>query len=274
MVSQFIFIDGSYFCFYKYYSVLNWWKKTYPEILLVNPIENEIFVNQYKKICIESIQELPSKLGLSTTEELHIVVGKDCKREHIWRMELFPEYKSHRVKNGFMGSPFFQMTYEENLFIQGGAEAILKHPQLEADDCIAITVHKIIENIPETKIYIITSDKDYLQLAVPQVKIYNLAYENIAELKSSLGNAEQNLFCKILMGDISDNIPSIFPKCGPKTAMKYYHDRQLLVDKINHSPQYARQLELNRTLIDFHYIPSELVHDFLKSSIFLSSKNI
>ena len=27
----FIFIDGSYFCFYRYHSLLTWWKNAYPE---------------------------------------------------------------------------------------------------------------------------------------------------------------------------------------------------------------------------------------------------
>jgi len=37
----FILIDGSYFCFHRYYSLMNWWKNAFPEDPLENPIENE-----------------------------------------------------------------------------------------------------------------------------------------------------------------------------------------------------------------------------------------
>ena len=65
-------------------------------------------------------------------------MGKDCPRETIWRMQLFNEYKKNRVYDDtFMGGPFFEMAYRDDLFAAGGGKTILKCPQLEADDCIA-----------------------------------------------------------------------------------------------------------------------------------------
>ena len=43
-----------------------------------------------------------------------------------------------------MGGPFFKMVYEDNLFIEGGAQTILQHPKLEADDCIAISTKYLL----------------------------------------------------------------------------------------------------------------------------------
>ena len=40
----FIFVDGSYYCFYRYHSLLTWWKNAYPEIQLDDPYLNEQFV--------------------------------------------------------------------------------------------------------------------------------------------------------------------------------------------------------------------------------------
>ena len=68
-----------------------------------------------------------------------------------------------------MGGPLFKMAYEEKLFEEGGIKAILQHPKLEADDCIAISVKYVLEKYPKCKIYIITSDKDYLQLAEEKI---------------------------------------------------------------------------------------------------------
>ena len=63
-----------------------------------------------------------------------------------------------------MGGPFFKMAYEEELFQKGGAIKILKHPHLEADDCIAISVKYVLEKYPQSKIYIITSFFDNINL--------------------------------------------------------------------------------------------------------------
>ena len=57
----FIYIDGSYFCFYRYHSLLTWWKNAYPEDLdaLLDPYQNEKFVNKFKKTFVEHIQRIP-----------------------------------------------------------------------------------------------------------------------------------------------------------------------------------------------------------------------
>ena len=264
---NFIFIDGSYFCFYRYHSLLTWWKNAFPEELdaLKDPFQNQKFVEKFKKTFIENVQKIPKNLKLDNSI---IIVGKDCKRENIWRNKLFPNYKANRLngpEDGFMGGPFFKMAYEEKLFIQGGARSILKHNQLEADDCIAITVKHLLSTYPTCNIYIITSDKDYLQLAEERVQIFNLAFKKLTDQKSCTGNSSCDLFCKILTGDPSDNIPSVFPKCGPKTALKYYENKELLEKKLQELETYRNNYELNKKIIDFNNIPEELVKEFMET---------
>jgi 5'-3' exonuclease len=268
----FIFIDGSYFCFYRYHSLLTWWKNAYPDQsdVLLDPYQNKQFVDKFKKTFIDNVSKIPKGLNLDKKEKPIIIVGKDCKRENIWRNELFPNYKGNRSngpEDGFMGGPFFKMAYEEQLFIQGGAKTILKHPKLEADDCIAITVKHLLNTYPTCNIYIITSDKDYLQLAQGRVHLYNLAFKKLTEQKSCTGDSMCDLFCKIVTGDPSDNIPSVFPKCGPKTALKYFENRELFEKKLQESELYQKQYDLNRKIIDFNYIPEELVNEFMVNKI-------
>ena len=120
-IPTFIFIDGSYFCFYRYHSLLNWWKNAYPEEtdVLQNPYQNDKFVDKFKKTFIDNIQKIPKNLKLDKSINPIIIVGKDCKREHIWRNQLFQNYKANRLQNdGFMGGPFFKMVYDDNLFIE------------------------------------------------------------------------------------------------------------------------------------------------------------
>lgn len=266
----FILIDGSYFCFYRYHSLLTWWKNAYPEQsdVLQDPYKNEQFVEKFKKTFINTVESISKKLNIDKSENPHIIVGKDCKRGDIWRNEFFPKYKGTRAngpEDGFMGGPFFKMVYDDNLFIQGGAKSILKHPKLEADDCIAITVKHLLQTYPTCNIYIITSDKDYLQLAENRVHLYNLAFKKLTEQKSCSGDAVCDLFCKIVMGDPSDNIPSVFPKCGPKTALKYFENRDLFEKRLQESELFQKQYELNKKIVDFNNIPQELVDEFMNS---------
>lgn len=260
-----IFIDGSYFCFHRYYSIVRWWKSAYPEEqeALLNPYENEKFRSKFVKTFVQTVKDIPKKLGLKS-ESVKILVGKDCKRENIWRNEHIDNYKGNRKngpEDGFMGGPFFKSVYEEKLFLEGGAQSILSFAKLEADDCIAISVKHLLKRDNIHQIYIITSDMDYLQLHSDKVKIFDLSFNNVAEKKSSFGDAEINLFCKVVMGDTSDNIPSIFKKCGPKTAIKCWNDRTYFEEKLKKEDacdKYAK----NKLIVDFNCIPEVHIDAF------------
>lgn len=269
-----IFIDGSYFCFHRYYSMINWWKNAYPDKLevLQDPYQNEIFREKFKSAFINAVLEIPKKLQLKKEEKITIIVGKDCKREDIWRIKLFPEYKSGRVKEGFMGKPFFRMVYQEELFQKAGVKLILSLDTLEADDCIAISTNYIHKKYPEKEIFIITSDKDYLQLSKPNINLFNLNYKKLTDLKSSHGNAKLDLFCKIVAGDPSDNIQSVLKRCGEKTAMKYYHNPDLFEKKIIEENAHDK-LRLNKLLVDFNQIPEPLQDGFIHKYILSSSSS-
>jgi 5'-3' exonuclease len=268
----FIFIDGSYFIFYRYFSLMTWWKSAHPENPLMDPFQNEVFVEKFKKTFIETIQKIPKNLALDKNTNPSIFVGKDCPRETIWRMNIFKEYKANRPEDGFMGGPFFKMAYEEALFQAGGAKAILSYPTLEADDCIAISVKYILDMYKECMIYVITSDKDYLQLVEPRVKIFDLKFNNLADKKSSTGNPSADLFCKIVMGDLSDNIPSVIKKCGPKTAFKCFTNPDYFGERLTKENAHA-SYEMNKVLIDFSKIPQNLINSFIKENIYLIDLN-
>ncbi len=192
MTQTFIFVDGSYYCFYRYYALLKWWKNAYPNDPLNNPYENDKFIEKFRKTFVSNLRDMPKRLGISIDPT--IIVGRDCKRENIWRNKLFPNYKANRAPDdGFMGGPFFKMAYDEALFQAGGATRIVHHPRLEADDCIALSVQHVLSAYPDCRVTIITSDRDYLQLNAPNVKLYTLGYKNLADGKQREGRfAHQN----------------------------------------------------------------------------------
>ena len=258
-ICNYIFIDGSYYCFHRYYSLLKWWKHANPNEEIDDPTTNDIFIEKFKKTFVDNIKSMPKKLKINKTN-YKIIVGKDCKRANIWRHEYYDKYKSTRENNENIGT-FFKIVYEEQLFEKAGCEIILYHNKLEADDCIALYVKYLVSVNNKTNIYIITSDKDYLQLNNNNINLLNLSFKNIVNDKC-MGDAISDLQLKILMGDISDNIPSVFPKCGLKTAIKCIDDEDFFKKKMNNNVEYYKQYECNKILIDFNNIPTELVTEF------------
>ena len=61
----------------------------------------------------------------------------------------------------------------------------------------------------------------------------------------------------------SDNIPSIFPKCGPKTAYNFCENVLEFDEKLKEKNEYIERYKLNKILIDFNEIPEELQNEFI-----------
>ena len=258
-MAQFLFIDASYYLFYRYYALTQWWKHAKPDDELGLPIENKDFMNCFESVFIKKINEFVKKMKLN---DPIIIVGKDCPRKDIWRMGLFEKYKGNRVyEDNWPGGPVFKYAFDEQLFKKAGAHMILNHPHLEADDCIALSIRNIRGICPNALIYILTSDMDYLQLADSKTFPVNLKYKYLTDSKCSFKDSKKDLFCKIVTGDKSDFIPGIFKKCGIKTASKYYENPELFKKKLGEGGA-AEQYKLNTTLIDFNSIPEKYVKEF------------
>jgi len=261
----YILVDGSYYCFYRFYALCTWWKNAHPEEELGDPFLNPHFVEKFRNTFVSKLQELTKQIKrtLPKGTEVTMYVGKDCPRKTIWRMEHYGEYKANREKDdAFLGGPFFAMAYGEQLFQKGGCELVLKCPTLEADDCIAIMTQHLISKEDTEGVWIIASDADYLQLAHPKLSIVDLKLKPINRSKKWSGNPETDLMCKMIMGDPSDGIPAIFPKCGIKTAQRCIDEPAFLEKQFNKHPDAKDKLAKNKTLIDFQCIPPDLVATF------------
>jgi 5'-3' exonuclease len=256
---KFLIIDGSYYNFFRYYAIVQWFKLAKSDQELGIPIENAEFVDKFRSTFVEKIAEFQKKLKWQTCVK---IVTKDCPRKDIWRNDIFNKYKQSRDKDtGFMGGPLFKLAYKE-LYDAAGINAIVSYPRLEADDCAALTAKRIIETVPNAEIVIITSDMDYLQLASDKIKLINLKYQDLSKSKNATGNPLLDKFCKIVCGDKSDDIPGIFKKCGMKTAIKMYNDKSLFEKKLEDEEGSKEKFILNQKLVDFDFIPQELVSGF------------
>ena len=264
---NFIIIDGSYFIFYRYHALRIWWGLAKHEDETNDYCENERFIEKFRETFVAKIQEMTEKLNIDNNAI--IFVGKDCPKKEIWRNEYIDNYKATRNSSDKNVKKLFEIAYGENLFIKAGAKLILSYPKLEADDCVAITAKHIVNTREDSNVWIITSDMDYLQLASERIKLYDLKYKDLTNSKNSFNNAQKDLFCKIVTGDKSDNIPSVLPKCGMKTASKFYDNQELFEDRLNITDGARERYERNKLIIDFDKIPEELINNFKESDEFL-----
>ena len=269
----FILVDTSYWIFYRYFAIMQWWKHVNPdEDLFEHPYENEEFLEKFVKTFVESLEGFKKKQKLhkqrsKAATPCNIIAARDCPRKEIWRNSLYNSYKETRDKDdSFMGGPFFKHIYQENnkLLYEAGVNHVLQFPTLEADDIIAITKKFIREKYPEAQIYIIANDHDYLQLLDNYTEIINFQNKNLRESKKVFPEADKNLFYKIVLGDKSDNIMPVFNKCGPKTCEKYYNNSSLLEEAFKKEENSYEKFILNRKLVSFDEIPEELINKFLQ----------
>lgn len=260
---NFILIDGSYYIFYRFYALELWWKhaKQDENNEATEPSKSPIFIEKFKKTFASNIIDIEKKLDINPEAETVKMVAIDCPRKQIWRNNIYPEYKGTR-KNNVNVEDFFNLVYEANLFNEAGVEKTLSYKSLEGDDCIAITTRHIQATYPDASIWIIANDMDYLQLASDKVRIFNLKFKELTESIKCLGDPKMDLFCKIVAGDKSDNIPAVFNKCGIKTAIKYYHSRDLFDEKLLNDKNAQEKYKRNQTVIDFNCIPTELINGF------------
>lgn len=96
--------------------------------------------------------------------------------------------------------------------------------KVEADDVIAYVGEKLSHD-KNNKIFIVSSDKDYLQLAKENLIIYRpieKKYYTPSTVEEQFGcPAENFILYKLLMGDSSDKIEGV-KGLGPKKLYKYF----------------------------------------------------
>lgn len=233
--------------------------------------ENERFLNIFLKKSIEHLRKIRYKYK---TVYSKIFMVQDNPLNTLWRKKLYPEYKANRSSGTRYQGKRFNFG---NLFIKFNNDILPKLIEMtqhqlnvvkingaEADDVIAILTRKIPSYID---VYIISSDTDFLQLLDRR---YTYIYTQKGEYNNKkLGNksAKYKLLEKILSGDKSDNIPSCFGREYGRTRdeliEKCLNSTDFLNNLLDIDQKFKEQYELNRTLIDFDYIPQDIQDDIL-----------
>ena len=164
------------------------------------------------------------------------------------RKSLIPEYKSGRNVNRINANIFDHLDDENESkadqigrliqYLRCLPIKILSIDKVEADDIIAFLSTEMTKN-KKTKAYIVSSDKDFLQLVDDNITVYSAVEKEFytpKKVKEKYGIESYNfLTYKILMGDGSDKIPGIKglgPKKLPKMFPKLFEDKSYTLDDI------------------------------------------
>ncbi len=140
----------------------------------------------------------------------YIVIAKDSKAK-TFRHELYPLYKANRSE--MPEDLAVQLPYADRLFDALGCKVLI-NPGMEADDIIGSLTKKFAG--PNCLAYIVSGDKDFMQLVNSHVYLYIPKKDQMPSIVDSEG-VKQKFGCEpkqvvdvlALMGDSSDNVPGV-----------------------------------------------------------------
>jgi DNA polymerase-1 len=184
------------------------------------------------------------------------------------RKNIIPEYKSNRNITRVTKHELFDHIDEEDESKYNQIVRIIEYlttlpvkvitlPSTEADDLIAYMSEKLPQT-PEEKVFIVSSDKDYLQLITPQVIVYRpvereFYTEAVVREKFNL-DPHNFLIYKTLLGDSSDALPGI-KGMGEKKLFKYFPE--LSTKKVS----FQDILDISEEKMEEHVIYARILHD-------------
>ena len=129
-------------------------------------------------------------------------------------------------------------------------------PKIEGDDVIAIISKYIRRKKSNYTQFVVSGDQDFLQLGYPN--LYFADYKKKELLNLTREQAKEALLQKIISGDCSDNIPSIFvEKISNKEKKDLRENKEKLKKYINSNKKVKKQFKTNKKIISFKYIPKE-----------------
>ena len=266
-----ILVDTSYTSFYRFFATIRWFGFAYPEEFKElkgnNKYDwktNKTFIEKYEKMYLESIIKLVKK---KVWDKSDVLFCMDSPKADLWRTQMQCDYKGDRVdlslKTDF--KPTFDYTYNTMIpnFIKTYPNIkSLRVEKMEADDLIAIICMELKSKYPDRPIYLVSGDEDFLQLGQPKLTFVNYKVKKPFVLTEE--EANKSLRNKFINGDVSDCIPSIFPK-GKKIKKKEILESDAKLNEYLESKSDAKkQYEFNKKMIDFRNIPKLYYNKVIK----------
>ncbi len=280
MSKNIILVDTSYTTFHRFFATIRWFSfankdefKLYKDDNTYDWSKNKLFIDKYTKMYLEAIMNLFSK---AIFENSILIFCQDAPQETLWRHEFTECYKGNRLdlSTKYNFKPTFKYTYEElipKLIKENNFIHALKVPKMEADDLIALATKFIKYKRPDNIIYLISGDNDFLQLGYDNLYIVDYKKDNYIHLTKE--EAREALRKKIVSGDCSDNIPSIFPKdqiINNKIKKEVRENKESMKKFLAENTKAYELYMHNKKIISFKYIPKhfrKLVYKAIKKLV-------
>lgn len=259
-----ILVDTSYTTFHRFFATIRWFSFSNKEIFKEHKDDNTfdwsqepLFIEKYTKMYLEAIINL---VGKNIYLNSIVIFCQDAPQDTLWRHEFAECYKGNRVdlSEKYNFKPTFKYTYDtlipkiikENKNIHS-----LLIPKMEADDLIALCAKYIKYKRTNKITYIISGDNDFLQLGHDKLYIADYKKDNLIHLTKE--EAREALRMKIVSGDCSDNIPSIFidQKINNKTKKIVKENKEEMKKFLAENEKSKNQYNKNKKIISFKYIP-------------------
>jgi 5'-3' exonuclease len=250
---RYMIVDGSYFVFYRFFAVANWFKLHNPESVVPTErlFESPEFMKTYDKLFGQSLTKLMKRHGIEKKE--HVLFVEDCPRSSIWRGKSFSEYKMSRKPSAVDPKIFHHslQTLAQELGIN-----VIGCPNAEADDVAYVVCMEMVKD--GAMVTVITNDNDYLQVFdKDRIHVFNVQGLDLSTRMMGF-SAKDYLTYKILVGDKSDNIPSAIPRVGPKKALDLVNNPEKLESLLQSNPCYRARFDENNMLMNFEMMPEEI----------------
>lgn len=213
--------------------------------------------------------------GMRLVRPTRVIVVFDGRGSSTNKRYLYPEYKANRGVKRITNWDMFDNQEEESEAIKNQLVRLVDYlrclpidlisiDKIEADDVIGYIAKRIGDEVT-----IMSSDRDYLQLASDRVSIYSPTKKKFYGPKDVLKEYEVTannfLTQKVLLGDKGDNVPGVkglgiktllkhFPELGESCTINLEH----VLDKCKDSAtpmlkkiyDFRSQLEVNKQLMD------------------------
>lgn len=198
-----------------------------------------------------------------------------CDSKKYWRREIFPYYKAGRKKDREASGVDWNTMFNTLAVVRQELIDYFPYKTImvegaEADDIIGTLVHKY--NQYEKDIFILSSDKDFMQL-----QIYNNVKQYSPIHKKFIRTADPDLYLRehIIKGDRGDGIPNIsspdnvFVVGGRQKPM-----RKKFIDQIANTnietlselnEDVRRNYARNRQLVDLSQIPEDIQNNIVET---------
>jgi DNA polymerase-1 len=142
----------------------------------------------------------------------------DTGGEHVFRKQIYPEYKAHRKET----PPDFEPQERRILqIVRDAGVLVFGKSGFEADDLIATMVKRLHDK--GFDVVLVSKDKDLRQLLNGYTRMYDVqadTFLDAAGVEREYGySPAQAIDIQTLIGDATDNVPGI-PGVGEKTAAK------------------------------------------------------